>query len=82
MSVALRIFINDTPLDVEPGTDVRAALRAHDPALEERVAAGVAFVTDARGIEVGEENRLAAGSILRVVVRSRRGGGGGADVDA
>lgn len=82
MSAALRVFINGAPLDIEPGTDVRAALRAHDPALEERVAAGAAFVTDGRGIEVGSEHRLAAGSILRVVVRSRRGGGGAADADA
>jgi hypothetical protein len=75
VSAALRVFINNAPIDVEPGTDVRAALRSHDPALEERVAAGTAFVTDARGIEIDPEQRLAAGSILRVVIRSRRGGG-------
>jgi hypothetical protein len=74
MTAALRVFINGTPIDVEPGTDVRAALRAHDPALEERVTAGTAFVTDARGIEIDVAQRLAAGSILRVVMRSRRGG--------
>ena len=75
------MFINGAPIDVEPGTDVRAALRSHDPALEERVAAGTAFVTDARGIEIDSEQRLAAGSILRVVIRSRRGGGA-LDADA
>jgi hypothetical protein len=74
MTAALRVFINGNPIDVEPGTDVRAALRAHDPALEERVTAGTAFVTDARGIEIDVAQRLAAGSILRVVIRSRRGG--------
>ncbi len=81
MSAALRVFINGVALDVEPGADVRAALRAHDPALEERVAAGSALVTDARGIEVPPAERLAAGSILRVVIRSRRGEGA-ADADA
>jgi hypothetical protein len=75
VSDALRVFINGAPVDIQPGTDVRAALRAYDPALEERVAAGTAFVTDARGIEMDSETRLAAGSILRVVIRSRRGGG-------
>ncbi len=74
MTAVLRVFINGSPIDVEPGTDVRAALRAHDPALEERVTAGTAFVTDARGIEVDVAQSLAAGSILRVVIRSRRGG--------
>ena len=81
MSAALRVFINGAAVDVEPGTDVRAALRAHDPGLEERVAAGAAFVTDGRGIEVDSQQRVSAGSILRVVVRSRRGGGG-VDADA
>jgi hypothetical protein len=71
----LRVFINSAPVDIQPGTDVRAALRAYDPALEERVTAGTAFVTDGRGIEMDLEARLVAGSILRVVVRSRRGGG-------
>jgi hypothetical protein len=75
VSDALRVFINGSPIDIAPGTDVRAALRAYDPALEERVAAGTAFVTDGRGIEMESETRLAAGSILRVVIRSRRGGG-------
>jgi hypothetical protein len=77
----MRIFINDAPLDMEPGADVRTALHAHDPTLEQRVATGTAFVTDARGIEIALEQRLAAGSILRVIIRSRRGGGA-ADADA
>jgi hypothetical protein len=69
----MRVFINATPVDVEPGTDVRAALRAHDPALEASAADGAALVTDARGIAVPLDQRLSAGSILRVVVRARRG---------
>jgi hypothetical protein len=75
MSEAMRVFINGAPVDILPGSDVRAALRTHDPALEERVVAGMAFVTDARGIEMDSAARLSAGSILRVVIRSRRGGG-------
>ena len=42
---------NATPVDVVAGTDVRGAIRAHDPALEASAAAGAALVTDARGIE-------------------------------
>ncbi len=70
----MRVFVNATPVDVAPGTDVRGAIHAHDPALEASAAAGAALITDARGIEVPLDGVLAAGSILRVVVRARRPG--------
>jgi hypothetical protein len=81
MTAPLRVFINGASVDVAAGSDVDAALRSHDPALAERVAAGGAIVTDARGIELGPDQRLAAGSILRVVVKARRGTGS-RDADA
>lgn len=68
----MRVFLNATPLDVAPGTDVQGAIRAWDPELERKLAAGAAFVTDARGIEVAADAPLAEGSILRVVVSARR----------
>jgi hypothetical protein len=70
----MRVFVNAAAVDVAPDTDVRGAIRAHDPELGARVEAGAALVTDARGIEVPLDGGLAAGSILRVVVRARRGG--------
>jgi hypothetical protein len=69
----MRVFVNASPVDVDAGTDVRGAIRAHDPALEASAAAGTAMVTDARGIAVPLDELLFAGSILRVVVRARRG---------
>jgi hypothetical protein len=63
----MRVFVNAVPTEVEPGTDVAGALRAHDPELAARVAAGRARVTDARGIALADSARLAAGTILRVV---------------
>jgi hypothetical protein len=69
----MRVFVNASPVEVEAGTDVRGAIRAHDPALEASAAAGAALVTDARGIAVPLDLALSAGSILRVVVRARRG---------
>jgi hypothetical protein len=75
----MRVFVNATPIDVEPGTDVRGAVAAHDPALAAKVSAGAAYVTDARGIELPGAAALEAGSILRVVVSARRAAG---DVDA
>ena len=75
----MRIFVNAAPLDVPAGTDVQHAVQAHDAALAAQVAAGAAFVTDGRGIELGGEAPLESGSILRVVVRARRGAGGDDD---
>jgi hypothetical protein len=68
----MRVFVNAAPVDVPAGTDVRGAIRAHDPALEASAAAGAALVTDARGIALPLDGALAAGAILRVVVRARR----------
>jgi len=70
----MRVFINAEPVEVDAGTDVRGAIRAHDPELEARVASGSAYVTDARAIELPPEAGLSEGAILRVVVRARRGG--------
>ena len=72
MSSSMRVFINAAPVDVEPGTDVRGAIGAHDPVMEASAVAGTALVTDARGVEVPLDGPLAAGSILRVIVRARR----------
>ena len=72
MSATVRVFVNATPVEVAAGTDVRGAIRAHDPALEASAAAGAALITDARGIELPLDGTLAAGSILRVVMRARR----------
>jgi hypothetical protein len=69
----VRVFVNASPVEVETGTDVRGAIRAHDPALADRAASGAALVTDARGIAVALDGPLEAGSILRVIVRARRG---------
>jgi hypothetical protein len=77
----MRVFVNAVSLEVGQGADVRAAVLAHDAELARNLAAGTAFVTDARGIEVPLESALAEGAILRVVVRARRARGE-PDVDA
>jgi hypothetical protein len=68
----MRVFVNGVPLEVDTGADVRAAVRALDAELEQKLAGGSAYVTDARGIEVTPDATLAEGSILRVVVSARR----------
>ena len=47
-------------------------MQAHAPGQERQVAAGAAYVPDARGIEVPFDSPLAEGAILRVVVSARR----------
>ena len=78
MTESISVFVNGTVLHLPQGTDVAAAVRALDHALERQIANGSAYVTDARGLEISGDEPLAGGAILRVVVRSRRG----TDVDA
>lgn len=73
MTDRIRVFVNGSPVDLAAGAAVADALHAFDPKLEERVAAGTAFVTDGRGIEIDPSASLSWGAILRVGVRARRG---------
>jgi hypothetical protein len=73
MTETIRVFVNTTALDLPAGADVGQAVRALDPELAASVERGAAFVTDGRGIEVDSAASLTGGSILRVVVRARRG---------
>jgi hypothetical protein len=77
----MRIFVNAVSLDVPAGADVRSAVETLDADLAGRLAAGTAFVTDARGIEVPLDAGLVEGAILRVVVSARRAAGE-SDADA
>jgi len=65
-------FVNERPVRVPRGSAVLAAVRAHDPALAARVAAGEGYLTDGRGIRVTPDQPLPAGAIIRVVVPARR----------
>jgi len=78
MTESISVFVNGTVLNLPQGTNVAAAVRALDPALERQIREGSAYVTDGRGIEISSDTPLVGGGILRVVVRSRRG----ANVDA
>jgi hypothetical protein len=73
VSETIRVFVNAGTVDLPAGSDVGSALRAFDPELVRQVESGVAYVTDGRGIELSSNAPLAAGAILRVVIRSRKG---------
>jgi hypothetical protein len=79
MSETIRVFVNAGAVDLPAGADVGAAIRLFDPALERQIAAGTAYVTDGRGIEIDPAAPLSGGAILRVVVRARRSASGHAD---
>lgn len=79
MRETIRVFVNEGAIDLPVGADVSSAVRAFDPALERQVAAGSAYVTDGRGIEMDSTSPLAGGAILRIIVRARRGQGADAD---
>lgn len=68
----MRIFINDRPVDATDGADVAGAVIANNPDLAPRLADATAYVTDGRGIRMALDSPLSAGSILRVVLSSRR----------
>ncbi len=74
MSDALRVFVNERPVEVARGAPVRDAVRRLDAGLAELIDAGTAYVTDAVGrpVDAGDALRE-AGAVFRVVVSARRG---------
>jgi hypothetical protein len=79
MSGTIRVFVNAGAVDLPAGADVGAAVHAFDAALARQIADGAAYVTDGRGIEIGQEALLEGGAILRIIVRARRSEGADAD---
>ncbi len=74
MSGALRVFINERPVDVARGAAVRDAVAALDRGLADLLASEGAYVTDARGLPVDAGDAVGeAGAVFRVVVSARRG---------
>ena len=72
---SLRAFVNERPVAVKRGARVRDAVAALDPRLADQVAAGEAYITDARGIQVAGDDPVGeAGAVYRVVVSARPGG--------
>ncbi len=74
-----RVYVNERPVDVPPGSSAAAAVQAADAQLGAALAAGAAYVTDGRGVRIGADTPIAAGTILRVVRPARPGPRGGGD---
>jgi hypothetical protein len=73
----MRIFVNEKPLDLPPGSTVRDAVEALDPGLASGLG-GRTQATDGRGIALAPADTLSAGAIIRVLRSSRQAG----DADA
>lgn len=67
---AIRVFVNERPVDVAAPATVADAVTAFDAALGAALAAGAARVTDARGIDIPLTEPVGQGSILRVLKSS------------
>lgn len=65
-------FVNERPVQAPRAGAAADAVRAFDPALAERLAAGQAYLTDGRGIRIEPAAPVSPGDIIRVVVSARR----------
>ena len=72
MTEPVVVFVNERAVRVAPGVTAETAVAALDPGLGEKLREGAAYLTDARGIRIGNGEPVYAGAILRVVVSARR----------
>ena len=68
---AIRVFVNEQPVDLPSPATVADAVTAFDVELGAALRAGTARATDARGIDIASTEPVGPGSILRVLTSSR-----------
>ena len=68
---AIRVFVNEKPVDVAAPATVADAVTAFDADLGTALLSGTARATDARGIDIAASEPVGPGSILRVLTSSR-----------
>ena len=74
MASAVRVFVNDKPVEVERGATVWDAVHELDRGLAALIESGGAYVTDGVGRTVDAADTVSeAGQVYRVVVSARRG---------
>jgi hypothetical protein len=68
----VRVFVNAVGVNVPAGASILEAVRAFSAADADAVARGDKLVTDSRGLPIGADQTVSAGSIFRVLpVRKR-----------
>jgi hypothetical protein len=68
----VRVFVNATGVDVPAGSTALDAVRAWNSDAAGEVSAGARLITDSRGLPIGSETAVVAGSIFRLVPKRDR----------
>jgi hypothetical protein len=63
----IRVFVNATSVDVPSGATALDAVRAWSSDAAGEVMAGARLITDSRGLPIGGDTPMSAGSILRLI---------------
>jgi hypothetical protein len=63
----IRVFVNATGVDVPAGATALDAVHAWNSDAAAEVSAGVRLITDSRGLPIGGETPMSAGSIVRLI---------------
>ena len=73
MSLALRVFVNATAVDVDAGATALDCVRSWRSDEADAVASGTRIITDSRGLPIPSDSAARAGSIYRTITnRSER----------
>ena len=72
MNAAVRIFVDEHPVEALAGSTVGAAVSANEPDLAAALRDGRAYVTDGVGRPMAPDTPVFPGAIVRVVRSARR----------
>lgn len=78
----VRVFVNAVGVDVPSGASVLDAIRSWNADEAVAVTRGDRVVTDGRGLPIGSDVRVSAGSIFRLVPARKRAGASDGGPDA
>lgn len=70
---SVRVFVNAVGVNVPAGASILDAVRALSATDAEAVARGEKLVTDSRGLPIGADKTVSAGSIFRLLPVRKRG---------
>jgi hypothetical protein len=67
VTAALRVFVDERPMEVPPGCTVLAAVAAFSTEVADAIREGTAYVTDGVGRSTDPSKQVSQGEILRIV---------------
>lgn len=76
---SVRVFVNATAVDVPAGASVLEAIRQWNADEAVAVMRGDRVITDSRGLPIGSDARVSAGSIFRLIPARKRADNSGGD---